>query len=178
MDASAGNTAATEKDFGERLVTCLPKLRRFAFGLARNAAQADDLVQAACEKALAARSSFEPGTNFNAWVFRILRNTWIDVVRRKRTAGPQEDIDSAYDLAGHDGARETEARLVLSDVQRAILRLPSELREVLMLVCVEELSYRDAAETLGIPIGTVMSRLARARLKLAKETGYGTQDES
>ena len=177
MDQNAGYSA-TERDFGERLVTCLPKLRRFAYGLSRNAAQADDLVQAACEKALAAWKSWEPGTNFEAWMFRIVRNSWIDVVRRNKTAGPQTNIDDAFDLAGGDNARETEARLVLSEVQRAIFDLPSELREVLMLVCVEELSYRDAADTLGIPIGTVMSRLARARLKLAEATGYGKQDDT
>ena len=120
-------------------------------------------MQTACERALANAATFQEGTRFDAWMFRILRNLWIDEVRKRKTAGPQEDIEAQDDLVGMSGEREAEARLTLKSVAEAIDRLSEEQREVLLLVCVEELSYKEAAEVLGVPIGTVMSRLARAR---------------
>ena len=159
----------------DRLVAFLPNLRRFAISLCRSRDVADDLVQAACERALAAQQSFEQGTRFDAWMFRILRNLWIDQVRRTKTAGPQQDIDETPDIAGSSGERDAEARLTLKSVAEAIGDLPDEHREVLLLVCVEDLSYREAAEVLSIPIGTVMSRLARARKKLAEAAGINPE---
>jgi RNA polymerase sigma-70 factor (ECF subfamily) len=159
------------KEVGERLVAFLPNLRRFAISLCRTRDIADDLVQAACERALASAERFEPGTRFDAWMFRILRNLWIDQVRRQKTAGVQDDISERHDIAGASGDREAEARLTLKTVAEAIDHLPEEQREVLLLVCVEELSYREAADVLDVPIGTVMSRLARARKSLAEATG-------
>ncbi|TCN36390.1 RNA polymerase sigma factor [Sinorhizobium americanum] len=159
------------KDVGERLIAFLPNLRRFAISLCRSRDVADDLVQAACERALASAERFEPGTRFDAWMFRILRNLWIDQVRRQKTAGIQDDISERHDIAGSSGEREAEARLTLKTVAEAIGELPEEQREVLILVCVEELSYREAADVLDIPIGTVMSRLARARKSLAETAG-------
>ena len=155
------------------LVAFLPNLRRFAISLCRSRDLADDLVQATCERAIANADSFAPGTRFDAWMFRILRNLWIDHVRRQKTAGPQEDVDDRNDLASSDGERDAEARLSLQDVSEAIANLSNDQREVLLLVCVEELSYREAAQALDIPIGTVMSRLARARRNLASATGIG-----
>ncbi|AFL53668.1 RNA polymerase sigma-70 factor (ECF subfamily) [Sinorhizobium fredii] len=162
------------KDVGERLTAFLPNLRRFAISLCGSRDIADDLVQAACERALASAERFEPGTRFDAWMFRILRNLWIDQVRRQKTAGVQDDISERHDLAGASGEREAEARLTLKTVAEAIGDLPDEQREVLLLVCVEELSYREAANVLDIPIGTVMSRLARARKALAEAAGITT----
>ncbi|MGF7009323.1 RNA polymerase sigma factor [Aminobacter sp. BE322] len=155
----------------DRLVAFLPNLRRFAISLCRSRDLADDLVQAACERALAGQDRFEPGTRFDAWMFRILRNLWIDHVRRTKTAGPTEDITESHGIAGDTGEREAEARLTLKSVAEAIDELPNEHREVLLLVCVEDLSYKEAAEVLAIPIGTVMSRLARARKNLAEAAG-------
>jgi RNA polymerase sigma-70 factor (ECF subfamily) len=157
-------------DIAEELIALLPRLRRFALHLARVRDQADDLVQAACERALATTSD-RGDAPFDAWMFRIVRNLWIDGLRRQKSQGVQVDIDEQLDIAGTDGAQDTENRLSLDSVREAIDRLPDEQREVLLLVCVEELSYRDAAETLGVPIGTVMSRLSRARLRLAALTG-------
>lgn len=154
-----------------RLIAFLPNLRRFAISLCRSTDRADDLVQAACERALANADRFEPGTRFDAWMFRIIRNLWIDQVRRSNTAGPQEDVSERSDLIGLDGERAIEARLTLGSVSQAIMALPDDQREVLMLVCVEDFSYKDAAEALEIPIGTVMSRLARARRNLAEVAG-------
>lgn len=157
--------------FGKQLVAFLPNLRRFAISLCRSRDVADDLVQAACERALASAGRFEAGTRFDAWMFRILRNLWIDHIRKRSTAGPQEDIDQRLDIVGASGERDTEARLTLNSVARAISDLPDDQREVMLLICVEDLAYREAAEVLGIPIGTVMSRLARARKNLAEAAG-------
>jgi RNA polymerase sigma-70 factor (ECF subfamily) len=156
---------------GEQLVAFLPNLRRFAISLTRSRDAADDLVQAACERALAGAERFEPGTRFDAWMFRILRNLWIDQARRRKTAGIQEDISDRTDLVGSEGAREMESRLTLESVSSAIMQLADDQREVLLLVCVEGLSYRETADVLDIPIGTVMSRLARARKNIAEAAG-------
>lgn len=162
---------------GELLVAFLPNLRRFAISLCGSRDLADDLVQAACERAIANAERFEPDTRFDAWMFRILRNLWIDQTRRRKTAGPQEDIDERHDLTGGDGQRDAEARLELKSVAQAIGELADEQREVLLLVCVEGLSYRETADVLQVPMGTVMSRLARARRNLALATGIALPSE-
>jgi len=150
-------------DIGGDIIVLLPRLRRFARGLSRSQDEADDLVQAACERAIRAADSFEPGTRLDSWMFRIIRNLRIDQARRM----PMAPLDDGADPPGEDGRRTVEARLELQDVRAAIAALPDEQREVLLLVCVEDMSYRDAAGILDIPIGTVMSRLARARQALA-----------
>jgi RNA polymerase sigma-70 factor (ECF subfamily) len=167
----------TETSVENQLVAFLPNLRRFAISICRSRELADDLVQMACERALANEHRFEEGTRFDAWMFRILRNLWIDEARKRKTAGPQEDIEARDDLVGVSGERETEARLTLKSVAEAIDGLSEEQREVLLLVCVEELSYKEAAEVLGVPIGTVMSRLARARRNLAEAAGISAPPE-
>lgn len=156
---------------GEQLVALLPRLRRFAISLARNRETADDLVQIACERALANAASWQPGSRFDAWMFTILRNAWYDRLRRNMTEGIKEDIEGHLEIAGGDAANETEARLTLKATWKAIGELPDDQREVLMLTCVEEFSYKEAADLLGVPIGTIMSRLARARTKIAKQVG-------
>lgn len=155
----------------DQLIALLPRLRRFALALCRSGDKADDLVQQACERALASADRFQPGTRFDAWMFRILRNLWIDDIRRRKTAGVQDDIDDRHDLVGSSGEADVDAKLTLNDTAAAILKLPDDQRDVLMLVCVEEVSYREAAEVLDVPIGTVMSRLARARKALAEAVG-------
>ncbi|MEW9806975.1 RNA polymerase sigma factor [Mesorhizobium sp. ZMM04-5] len=168
----------TGKHVEDQLVAFLPNLRRFAVSLCRSRDHADDLVQAACERALASALTFQEGTRFDAWMFRILRNLWIDDGRRRRTAGPQEDIDAHHELAARgSGEAEAETRLTLKSVAAAIDDLSEEQREVLLLVCVEELAYKEAAEVLDVPIGTVMSRLARARRNLAEATGITATPE-
>jgi RNA polymerase sigma-70 factor, ECF subfamily len=151
------------------LLACLPRLKRFALSLCRRHDVAEDLVQLTCEKALANASSWEPGTRFEAWVFRILRNTWVDQYRRTKSAGYQVDIDDQIDLMGSDGERDVLATITLTKTWKAIARLPEDQREVLLLVVMEDLSYKEVAAMLDIPIGTVMSRLSRARLKLAEQ---------
>jgi RNA polymerase sigma-70 factor (ECF subfamily) len=156
---------------GPELVALLPRLRRFALTLARQPSLADDLVQIACERALAHSDQWSPGTRLDAWVFRILRNAWIDHVRHRRTDGLMDDVsDHEHKLVDGDSEDRILNRLTLAEVQRAITGLPDEQREVLILVCVEDLAYREAAEVLGVPIGTVMSRLARARRRIIEVT--------
>ncbi|MEM8646761.1 MAG: RNA polymerase sigma factor [Pseudomonadota bacterium] len=158
-------------DFGQQLIDLLPRLRRFAISLSRSRDVADDLVQIACEKALANQHAYEAGTRLDAWLFRILRNTWIDRLRRSTTEGTKIDVDEAHYLVGQDGAAVTEARLMLNSTAEHLANLPDDQREVMLLVCVDELSYREAADILEVPIGTVMSRLARARKKIMAEMG-------
>lgn len=155
---------------GQELVALLPRLRRYALVLCRTPWLADDLVQGACERALANAGSWTPGTRFDAWVFRILRNHWIDHLRRLKAEGMSEDVTTQKQLIGDPGEGSVLSKLVLAEVRRAVDGLPQEQREVLVLVCVEDLAYREAAEILGVPVGTVMSRLARARKRLVELT--------
>jgi RNA polymerase sigma-70 factor (ECF subfamily) len=164
-------------DIGPLLIEMLPRLRRFALGLSRSTHAADDLVQGACERALAHAASFTPGTRFDAWMFTILRNLWLDTVRRRAVERTDSGLDSASHIAGADGERETEARSTLAKVRAAIESLQDEQREIVLLVCIEDLSYREAAAVLELPVGTVMSRLARARLRLREAAGIGGEDE-
>ena len=158
-------------DFSRDIVALLPNLRRFALSLARSRDVADDLVQIACERAFAARASFTPGTRLDAWLFRILRNAWIDQIRRRTTEGVRVAIEDAPAARVVDGTAAAESRLMLASTAAAIDQLPDDQRQVLLLVCVEGLAYKDAAAVLEVPIGTVMSRLARARIAIARAMG-------
>jgi RNA polymerase sigma-70 factor, ECF subfamily len=157
-----------EATFDQELVAALPKLRRFAFGLAGSIDEGDDLVQAACERALARRHQYEPGTRLVSWMYRILQTVWIDRLRHRQRGPAAIDPAALAELPGGDAAAEVESRLALAEVRRAIANLPPEQRAVLLLVTVEGVAYREAAEILELPIGTVMSRLARARLALGQ----------
>ena len=151
--------------FGDQLIAVLPRLRRFARGLTGSAVEADDLVQAACERALARQHQFQEGTRFDSWMFRIVQTIWIDQVRSRDVR--KEDGDIAQDRLGSDEpVRRVEARLALDEVRRAVHRLSPDQRTALLLVTVEGLSYKEAAEVMQVPVGTIMSRLARARLAL------------
>jgi RNA polymerase sigma-70 factor (ECF subfamily) len=154
--------------FDQELVAALPKLRRFAFGLAGSIDEGDDLVQAACERALARRDQYEPGTRLVSWMYRIVQTVWIDRLRHRRRGPAVMDPTALADFPGGDAAVEAESRLALAEVRQAIAGLTPEQRTVLLLISVEGVAYREAAEILQLPIGTVMSRLARARLALGK----------
>lgn len=155
--------------FTQDLLLLLPRLRRFARALAGNATEADDLVQGACERALRMQERFTPGTRLDSWMFTIIRNLWIDTRRggaaRERDALPLEHAET---VPGADGEAEAEIRVTLGEAERAMLRLPAEQREALALVCIEDMSFQEASDMLGVPIGTVMSRVARARLALGR----------
>jgi RNA polymerase sigma-70 factor (ECF subfamily) len=160
--------------FGDQLIAVLPRLRRFARGLSGSVADADDLVQAACERALARQHQFQEGTRFDSWMFRIVQTIWIDQVRSRDVR--KEDGDVAEDRLGSDEpVRRVEARLALAEVRRALDRLPPDQRTALLLVTVEGLSYKEAAEVVQVPIGTIMSRLARARIALQLQLEAGRE---
>jgi len=160
-------------DFEKELVAALPVLRRFALSLCRRPDVADDLVQTTVERAVAARERFDPDTRLQPWLFRILRNAWVDAGRRQSTRGTEIELADAPEAGFHDGPRASEAALMLKQTQAALATLPEQQRDVIVLVCFEELSYTEAAEVLGIPKGTVMSRLARGRIALAEKMGIG-----
>jgi RNA polymerase sigma factor, sigma-70 family len=149
--------------FEDELVGLLPRLRRFACGLARDAADADDLCQAAIERALKSRRQWSDGTRLDSWMYRITRNLWIDERRAAARRGFQQPVDEAVLQIAGDGAAQVEAGALRGDVDGAMARLPDEQREVVMLVLVEGRAYREAAEILEVPVGTVTSRLARGR---------------
>ena len=141
----------------------LPRLRRFALSLAGARDRADDLVQSTCERALRSAEQWTPGTRLDSWMFRIMRNLWIDDRRKARTEGLAVPVEVASAAVGDDGVAITESRLTLSAVETAMGNLLEEQRSVIYLVCVENLSYREAADILDVPVGTVMSRLSRGR---------------
>ncbi len=157
------------EDVRERMIAFLPRLRRFSLVLTQDAAQADDLAQDTCVRALQSLHLWEPGTRLESWMYRIANNLWIDRVRSQRFRGVHasiDDIETGEEPPGVDGRDVTESRLELAQVMKAIGRLPEEQRAVLALVCINGASYKEAAETFAIPMGTVMSRLARARKAL------------
>ncbi|MEA3195800.1 MAG: hypothetical protein QOD26_4133 [Betaproteobacteria bacterium] len=145
----------------ERLVELIPRLRRYARALVGDRATADDLVQDTLERAWAKLHLYRRGTDLRAWLFTVMHNVHVNRVRAARPTDPLDD--EMPELAQR--ASQGDALLV-RDLDRAISRLPDEQRAVLLLVTLEEMSYDTVARALDIPIGTVMSRLSRAREKL------------
>lgn len=158
-------------DFGQELAALLPRLRRFARSLTYAAADDDDLVQLSLERALNARAQWQPGTRLDAWMYRIMKNAWIDETRartrRARVLAPPE----AGENVGVDTRPAVEARIDVGNVARAMATLPEEQRLAVALVLVEGLSYKEAAEVLDVPIGTLTSRLVRGRQALMAQLG-------
>lgn len=153
------------------LISLLPRLRRFALGLSGKKEDADDLVQSACEHALSRLDQWQAGSRLDSWMFRIVQNCHIDRLRAGRLRGDPVDPDEHRHLADEKAHLQPEMRNTLTRVLEAVAMLPPEQRAVVMLVCIEEYSYREAAELLEVAIGTVMSRLARARAKLSEQLG-------
>ena len=149
------------------IAALVPRLRRFAYAICGNRDEGDDLVQTACEKALSRLDQYRPGTRLDSWMFRIIQTSHIDAIRRrKRQADPTEPEQLERVSDGGLGADQNEHRMTLARVRAAIAELPEEQRAVMALVAIEGYSYKEAAATLETPIGTVMSRLARARARL------------
>ena len=148
-------------DEAQRLVELIPRLRRYARALVGDRAGADDLVQDTLERAWTKLHLYRQGTDLRAWLFTVMHNVHVNRIRAARLADPLDD--DLPELASRGTQSDA---LVLRDLDRAIARLPADQRAVLLLVTLEEMSYDEVARTLGIPIGTVMSRLSRAREKL------------
>jgi RNA polymerase sigma-70 factor (ECF subfamily) len=157
--------------FERDLLDLLPRLRRFARSLARDAADADDLCQTALERALKAEGQWQPGTRLDSWMYRIMRNCWIDESRARKRRSETFVAEEAGATVGDDDARRIEARVDLGNVDKAMAALPDEQREVIALILVEGLAYKEAAEVLDLPMGTVTSRLARGRQALMTMLG-------
>jgi RNA polymerase sigma-70 factor, ECF subfamily len=150
----------TGVSFTAQVVSGLPQLRRYARALTGDPAWADDLVQDTAERALVRHNAFREGSNLRAWLFTILRNLYIDQFRARREIAVDDESAPWRNL---EAPRSEVDGLMLRDVQQALYHLPVEQREVLLLVGVEELTYQEASAVLGVPIGTIMSRLSRAR---------------
>lgn len=158
------------ESFEALAVPLFDQLYNFAHWLAQNRAEAEDLVQETYAKALKGFSSFQPGTNFRAWMYRILRNTFL-TSRTGLQAAKTVALDEEGEQSGAVSDCETPEAILIERsnqqiVQEALSQLPIRFREILLLCEVEEMSYQEIAETLSIPIGTVMSRLSRARAAL------------
>jgi RNA polymerase sigma-70 factor (ECF subfamily) len=143
----------------------LPRLWRYGLLLSRDRDMAEDLVQATCLRALERTAQYTPGTRLDRWLFSILRSVWINELRARRVREGQGRVDAEAALV-EDGRKRTETNILAAQVLREMLDLPEEQRETVLLVYAEGYTYREAAELLGIPIGTVMSRLATVRRKL------------
>ena len=159
------------RSFEDQLAALLPRLRRFAHALARNPTDADDLTQTAVERALRSQAQWQPGTRLDSWHYKIMRNLWIDTVRsrsrREKLEAPQTEVEAL----GHDPRSAMDASIELKRVMAAMQRLPDEQREVVALILIEGFGYRETAEMLELPIGTVSSRLVRGRTALLAMVG-------
>lgn len=143
----------------DALIACIPRLRRYARALTGSRSDADDLVQDTVERGWSRLSLWRHGSDMRAWLFSIMHNLHVD--RFRRAAPLTEELDDNMPQQSTPGPS-----LVLRDLESCLRRLPDEQREVLLLVALEEMRYEDVAATLGIPLGTVMSRLSRGREKL------------
>ena len=148
------------------IVACIPGLRRYARGLLGGTDLADDLVQDTLERAWARFSFWQQRSDVRAWMFGIMHNRFVDVLRARRSRPEDVANDAVPEVAVRP--RQTDG-LELRDLDRLLQRLPAEQREVLLLIVTEDLTYRQVADALAIPIGTVMSRLSRARDRLRKD---------
>jgi RNA polymerase sigma-70 factor (ECF subfamily) len=163
------------------MVSLLPRLRRFARALTGSWHQADDLVHDTIVRAMASWSDTTGLIHVDGWLLRIMRNAWIDMQRARRVRLDYADAVRARPLPEANGEDGAMARLMLGSVDAALQSLPEDQRIVLLLVCVEELSYAQAAEVLDVRIGTVMSRLARGRASLRRllnEPAIGNEPET
>ena len=159
--------------FQSEIVALLPRLRRLARALTRNPADADDLVQLTVERALTRGGQWEPGSRLDSWTFRIMKNAWIDEARARNRRRQVFDTEATALEVGTDGAAAMEARLEVRAVEEAMTLLPHDQRIAVALVLVDGLSYREAADVLEIPEGTLTSRLVRGRNALIERLGTG-----
>jgi RNA polymerase sigma factor (sigma-70 family) len=161
------------------LPALLPRLWRYGLVLSRDPVTAEDLVQATCVRALERSSQFMVGTRLDRWLFSILRSIWINQLRAQRIRTGEGLVD-AEEVLVTDGAQQIETNIFAAQVFKQVQALPEAQRETVLLVYVEGLTYQEAASVLNVPPGTVMSRLAAARLKLRglqkSSTGEGNQE--
>ncbi|MCB2079333.1 MAG: RNA polymerase sigma factor [Novosphingobium sp.] len=155
--------AEANEEIRARLISFLPRLRRFCHGLTGSREQGDDLLQSTVERALSRIDRWQPGTSLENWILKLASNLHIDIIRAEKVRGVSVEIESAYDVCGEDEVARLEFRSEIDAVNSAIAAMSPELRQVLTAVVIDGRTYKEAAELFDIPIGTVMSRVARAR---------------
>ncbi len=165
-------SSSLEREFSSLILSVLPSLRQQAMALTRHRADADDLVQSAIASALAAQTSFEIGTNFRAWMIRILRNRFFSNLRSRRNTVDIDDIPAAH--FGRSGGQEEHVEL--QDLRQHMSRLSRDQHEILLMVSVDGISYERASEKLGVAVGTLKCRVFRARALL--NTWMATEAQS
>lgn len=182
--ASAEPVPLSDPEFKDQLASVIPHLRAFGRSLSGSRDLADDLVQETLLKAWAARKRFQAGTNMRAWTFIILRNLFLSQMRRARFKGEWDDITASKILAA---PASQDRHIELGDMQRALMHLPQPQREALILVGAGGFAYEEAAEICGCAVGTIKSRVARARETLLQmldgtlpipETAIDSDDDS
>lgn len=161
-------TTAPIEHIRQQVIALLPRLRRFARTITRDVHDADDLVQISIERALLRYEQWRPESRFESWMFGIMRNAWIDEVRAR---GRRDRVFAPPEAGENVGDGADEAQLRLLSVQKALAGLPEDQRMAVALVLIEGLSYKEAADVLEVPIGTVTSRLARGREALQASLG-------
>jgi RNA polymerase sigma-70 factor, ECF subfamily len=164
MSGVSSQSVAADEEFRDQLVAIIPQLRSFARGLCGGRDMADDLAQDTMTRAWAARASFTPGTNFRAWMFMIMRNQFYTSIRK---ANRMTSLDPEVAERTLVQMPEQQHHIHVTDVAKALQKLPHEQREVLLLIGANGISYEEAAEIIGCAIGTIKSRLARGRRALA-----------
>ncbi|PZU88887.1 MAG: RNA polymerase subunit sigma-24 [Shinella sp.] len=163
---------ASETDVRNGLSANLSRLWRYAFVLSRRRDMADDLVQQTCVRALERAAQFAAGSRIDQWLLAILHSIWLNEVRAQRVREGAGLADAA-DVLSFDGRAEADRKVMANQVMRLVDALPEAQRTAVFLAYVEGLSYREVATILGVPVGTIMSRLAAARAKLAEARGEG-----
>jgi RNA polymerase sigma-70 factor (ECF subfamily) len=162
-----------EEALRQEIVSLLPRMRRFARSLARDPDRADDLVQAGCQRALERLNQVREGTRLDSWLYRIIYTRWIDKLRRGKTRSANLVMLTGADLPAAAGAATGNDLTTALDIKSALAKLPAEHHAAIMLVSVEGYSYDEAASVLDIPVGTVASRVARARTMLGRLMARG-----
>lgn len=175
---SGGDVAATtpqQDAFREHMISVIPRLRAFALSLASKSDYADDLVQETLMKAWHHQADFQPGTNMKAWLFTILRNEYFSQLRKRKRKREVEDVDGELINQLPTPAGQ-EAHLDMADLRQAMLQLPDDQREAIILVGASGFSYQEVAEITQVAVGTVKSRVNRARVKLASLLGMDAEN--
>lgn len=165
-------------DLRTQIIAALPRLRRFCHTLTRAPDTGDDLCQATVERALLRGDQFNGRTRMDSWMYRIAQNIFIDERRRMAVRGVKVDVEHAVGLPGDDGLQIVEGRSDLHRARAAMAALPDNQRMLMTIVVLDGMSYKEAAETLGIPVGTVMSRIARARHSIDRQINGTINDNS
>jgi RNA polymerase sigma-70 factor, ECF subfamily len=152
--------------FQDQIVISIPRLRRFCVAVTGTLTDGDDLLQSTVERALKRRETYDPKQKIESWLFKIAQNLWIDLKRKEARRGPMTDISEMHHIVGEDGRSVVENRATTRDILGHIAALPEPQRLVVAHVLVDGQSYKETAKLLGVPVGTIMSRLNRARKTL------------